>query len=262
MPQTRTFEFRSTNTAIESIGYPAGQEFGKDRRIQKAVSATSLDTPLNRVQNAGFAGASITDLLAVAISPSEGDQLDAEIRARELLRGIGSLQALADLSSDQLRMACGEGDYAVARHLAWLELGRRTSQAGKGPQTQVMSPSDVSHLLRHLRREKREHFIVVLLDAKNNVMRWSTIHIGTLTMSVVGPREVFREAIREGASSIIVAHNHPSGDPEPSPEDIRITQKLEELGSMLDIKLWDHVILGDTSDRWVSLRQRGVFSQK
>jgi DNA repair protein RadC len=118
--------------------------------------------------------------------------------------------------------------------------------------------SVVSYLRQQLRDEKREHFIVVLLDAKNKVIRHVTVHIGTLTSSIVGPREVFREAIREGASGIILAHNHPSGDPEPSIEDVSITRKLAEIGHVLDIPVLDHVILGEF--KVVSLRQEGVIA--
>ncbi len=85
----------------------------------------------------------------------------------------------------------------------------------------------------------------MLLDAKNVVMRVAEIHVGTLTMSPVGPREVFREAIRDGASAIIVAHNHPSGDPTPSPEDRVVTERLKQVGALVDIPVLDHIVIGD-----------------
>lgn len=217
------------------------------------------ETPLARIQVSGFPGASIADLLALALATGPDEQLDAELRARELLRAMGSANAIADVSLEQIRVSAGVDVFRASQCLAWMEIGRKSWIAGKGNPETVMSPENVVQLLKHLRREKREHFVVILLDAKNVVLRWTTIHIGTLTMSVVGPREVFREAVREGASSIIVAHNHPSGDPEPSPEDILITKKLEEIGQMLDIRVWDHIVIGEME--FVSLRQRGHFTK-
>jgi len=106
-------------------------------------------------------------------------------------------------------------------------------------------------------RPEPEHFVAVLVDAKNQVRRVCTVHIGTLTMSIVCPRDVFREAVKEGAAGVIVAHNHPSGDPTPSPEDVDITQKLVEAGKLLAIPLLDHVVIGDRA--FVSLRERGII---
>lgn len=228
--------------------------------IESPIVLNAADSPIERILNAGFLGASTSDLLALCLARNEDAVGDAEVRARELLRGLGKLQAVAELSREQVRQLTGCEDFQALQSLAWMELGRRTAHAGKGEMPTVMSPQDVAHHLKHLRREKREHFVVLLLDAKNNLMRTQTIHIGTLSMSMVGPREVFREAIREGASSIIVAHNHPSGDPTPSPEDEAITRRLAELGQMLDIQVWDHIIVGDPD--WVSLRSQGVFDKK
>jgi DNA repair protein RadC len=92
---------------------------------------------------------------------------------------------------------------------------------------------------------KKEYFVAILLDAKNAVLRVAEIHVGTLTMSPVGGREVYREAVRDGASAVIVAHNHPSGDPTPSPEDRMVTEKLKQIGELLDIPLLDHLVIGE-----------------
>jgi DNA repair protein RadC len=120
-------------------------------------------------------------------------------------------------------------------------------------------PEDVLRLFPNMRREKREHFCLVMLDAQNQVITSRVIHIGTLTMSVVGPREVFREAIREGASAIVVVHNHPSGDVTPSVQDLDLTEKLMEVGYLLDIPLLDHVIIGDPKIK--SFRQSGLLKE-
>jgi DNA repair protein RadC len=105
--------------------------------------------------------------------------------------------------------------------------------------------------------EKREHFLAVLLDTKNRVLRTETISIGTLDSSLVHPREVYRVVVREGAACWIAVHNHPSGDPTPSPEDIAITKRLKDAGELLGVPLIDHLILGDGN--YTSLRERGYL---
>jgi DNA repair protein RadC len=122
----------------------------------------------------------------------------------------------------------------------------------------ICSPQDVVNLLQsELRDTFREHFKSLLLDAKNQVVKVCTVSVGTLDSSLVHPREVFKDAINASAAAIIVAHNHPSGDPAPSAEDRRITQRLFEAGELLGIDLLDSVIIGD--GRWVSLKQLGVL---
>lgn len=124
--------------------------------------------------------------------------------------------------------------------------------------SKIRSPQDVYNLLGpSLRDEKREHFIALLIDTKGGVLRAHTVSIGDLSSSLVHPREVFVEAIRSSAASLIVAHNHPSGDPTPSPEDTAVTRRLREAGQLIGIELLDHVVLGDA--RWVSLREKGLM---
>jgi DNA repair protein RadC len=173
--------------------------------------------------------------------------------ARKLLQRLGSLKALSELGATDLTAATGLEGFEVLRAQALIELGRRCGKTSRGEIRTIESPEDAFELLEYLRGEKREHFVAILLDAKAQVMRVANVHIGTLTASIVGAREVFREAIRDGASSIIVAHNHPSGDPTPSPEDIEVTQKLIEIGELLDIPVLDHIIIGERYAR--SLRE-------
>lgn len=200
----------------------------------------------SRVRSTGVLAASAIDLLAIGIARDENDANATVAPARELLVRIGRLQNLAQISAQDLIDTGGLEPFDSLKVQALIELGRRVGKAGKGESQEVGAPVDVFRLLEHLRFEKREHFIAVLLDAKNQVIRVAPIHVGTLTMSLVGPRELFREAIRDGASSVIIAHNHPSGDPTPSPEDIDMTRKLVEIGRMLDIPIVDHVIIGET----------------
>ena len=214
---------------------------------------------VDRVRASGVRAAMMLDLLAVCFSRRESDANESGVMAQRILRRFQPLQGLANASKADLTALAGLEDFEILRSQALMELGRRLELMGKGTVTAIGCKGDVEEALNYLRFEKREHFVAILLDAKNGIMRVATIHIGTLTSSIVGPREVFREAIREGASAIILAHNHPSGNPEPSPEDLQVTGQLVEIGRMLDIPVLDHVIIGDRSS--VSLQARGQLGK-
>lgn len=206
----------------------------------------------------GLGAASPVDLAAIGFSRREEDVDAGAESAREFIKAGHRLLSLNSLAAEELDRSFGLDGYEALRAMALLELGRRTAQVGKGPITSITKPEDVYHLLRDELRDKRqEFFYAVLVDSKNNVLKKAQIHAGTLTASLVGPREVFREAIREGASALIVAHNHPSGDPTPSPEDVEVTRRLRSVGEMLDIPLLDHVIVGD--ERWTSFADAGLL---
>ncbi len=219
--------------------------------------ARSVSDPLTRIRQLGLTSASASDLLAVAISRRAEDVADCEEPAHRLLRSVKRVRDVVHLSSIQLQEASGLDSFEVLRVLAAIELGRKAGIAGRGDMVEVETPEDVVDELGILVGLSQERFMVVLLDAKNRVIRSDTVHIGTLTQSIVGPREVFRPAVRDGASQIIVAHNHPSGDPTPSPEDIQVTKRLVEVGNALDIPVLDHLIIGEPN--WVSLRRLGYF---
>lgn len=214
------------------------------------------DGPLERIERGGVGLASSVQLLSVALAPQMDDVAPLEPVALELLRRHG-LHRLASLSRADLAEQAGLSSFAAARCLAALELGRRAALAGRGEVVRIDSAKDVAAHFRHLRDAVQEHFCALFLDAKNGVIATRTVHIGTINASLVGPREVFREAIREGASSLIVVHNHPSGDPTPSPEDVQVTERLAEVGRLLDLPLLDHVIVGH--HRYVSLANLGVI---
>ena len=122
----------------------------------------------------------------------------------------------------------------------------------------VRTPEDVAELVKELREKDREHFATVLLNCKNGLIGVEIVSIGILDASLVSPREVFKGAILSNAAAVILCHNHPSGDPSPSTEDIRITKTLQKAGEMLDIKVIDHVIIGNSSH--ISLRESGLLS--
>ncbi len=210
---------------------------------------------LERVRTLGTGAASPIDLIAVALSRREEDVSDEA--ARTLMSKKGNIRRIGELSAQELRDEAGLEPFEALRFFAAVEIGRRIGGAGKGDPTAIDSAADVAQIFSHLRLEKREHFCAVFLDAKNFVIRTATIHIGTQTASLVAPADVFREALREGAVSIIVAHNHPSGDPTPSAEDIIVTDRLVAAGKLLDVPLLDHVVIGER--RHVSFRERGLI---
>ncbi len=213
---------------------------------------------LERIKTRGLGGAPPVDLIAVGFSRREEDADAGLDAALNFIKSGQRLQSLYDPAGEEIQRWFGLDGYEAIRALALLELGRRTANAGKGPVDAINRAEDVFLLLKDELRDKRqEHFFVVLLDTKNTVLKKTQIHVGTLNASLVGPREVFREAIREGASAIIVAHNHPSGDATPSPEDVEVTRKLKEVGKLLDIPLLDHVVVGD--QRWTSLAEAGLM---
>ena len=140
---------------------------------------------------------------------------------------------------------------------AAIELGKRV-MARQGERPLIRSPQDVADLLMpRLCREQREHFFALLLSTKNQVLAMPLIAIGSLNAAIVHPREVFREAIRHSAAAVIAVHNHPSGDPSPSKEDLQLTRQLAQAGNLLSIPLLDHVVLGEQCH--VSLKEQGII---
>lgn len=168
--------------------------------------------------------------------------------ARRILADVQSLRGLADLCADELVLFDGVGVARAARVAAGLELGRRTHQQALARGTPLLSAAGAARHVRDLTALSRnEEFHLVMLDTKSRVLGHRVVSVGTLQASLVHPREVFRPAIRAGAASILVAHNHPSGDPTPSSEDRAVTERLEEVGRWVGIPLVDHLVIGDAA---------------
>lgn len=210
---------------------------------------------LARIQQMGIASVPLHDLLAVVLSREEEDVPHNEDAAAELVRRYPG-RRIVDLSQSEFHAIAGFEPFESIRVLAAIEIGRRAGQSRLQLVESIEGVDDAFKLFGWLAHENQEHFCAAYLNSKGGVISTKVIHIGTLNMSVVGAREVFREAIRESAASIIVAHNHPSGDPTPSDEDIAITEKLTEAGDLLDIRLLDHVVIGH--NRCVSLMREGL----
>lgn len=214
---------------------------------------------LARLKTLGMQAMLPMELLAFAVSKSD-DEVDRWLGvSREMMLAGRKLRKFADLSSDELERTFDLDQDTARRLVAMFTLGRKVGVAGKGELEieTITDPQDVADLLDDLRHERQEHFVAIYLDSKSVILRVATIHIGTANASIVGLREIFREAVREGAVSLIVAHNHPSGDPEPSTEDIEVTAKIKEAGQLLDIQLLDHVIIGER--RFVSLNRQKLM---
>jgi DNA repair protein RadC len=212
--------------------------------------------PRERMLYAGPSALNTAELLAIILRV--GNRNENVIRmAERLLVDFGGLTGLAQASFEELCGARGMGEAKATQIKAALELGRRLLAAAPQERLQVRNPADVANLLMmEMGLLEQEHLRAVLLDTKNFVIRIATVYAGSLNSAVVRVGEVFREAIRANAAAIILAHNHPSGDPTPSPEDVRVTQMVVEAGVLLDISVLDHLIIG--RNRYVSLKERGL----
>ncbi|MFH1730058.1 MAG: DNA repair protein RadC [Planctomycetota bacterium] len=216
------------------------------------------ERPRERLAKLGQQHLTDAELLAIIIGGGARDITAVEL-ARSLIVRFGGFRRLAECSTAELQKVHGIGAAKAAGIKAALEIARRfngppaTSKPGA-----FLSPEAVFERYRHkLGMEKRETFVTMLLDAKNRLIRDLTISQGSLTQSIVHPREVFEPAIRDSAASVIFAHNHPSGDTTPSREDIEITKRLKQTGDVIGIRVLDHVIVSETG--YTSLANEGCL---
>lgn len=217
------------------------------------------ERPRERLLAEGAASLSNTELLAVLLRT--GVKNDSALRVAEKVLALykeRGLAAITQMSAKELSSIKGVGMAKAATILAAVELGRRLALKAAEARTVVHGPADAaSYVMPRFRFERREHFAVLLLNAKNHILALKTISVGTLTSSVVHPREVFQAAIEQSAASVILVHNHPSGDPAPSGEDLAVTRRMVEAGEIMDIPVLDHVIVG--YDKFISLKEEGMI---
>lgn len=177
--------------------------------------------------------------------------------AQTLLVEIGGLAGLHRLSLPELQKKRGIGFVKAVQIQAAVELGRRFSIVHPEEKPRIQSPQDAANLvLYEMGALEQEHLRVLLLDTRNQVIQIVEVYRGSLNSSVIRVGEVFREAVRRNAAAIIVAHNHPSGDPTPSPEDIAVTRAIVDAGKLLDIDVLDHLVI--EKNRYVSLKSKGM----
>lgn len=229
-----------------------GREYGGVRLAQLvAGDRVESDGPVNMVCEAEARQMSLADLLAGVLQTPDANRL-----ALDLLRSFDSLTRLRRATVAELARALGSVDLAYRLKSA-IEFSRRLLTAQDVDRPRITSPADAANLVMDAMRDlKEEHMRLLLLDTRNTVMASPTIYTGSLNTISVRLGDIFRHAVERGAASIIVVHNHPSGDPSPSPEDVNITRNLVAAGKLMDISVLDHLVIGD--GRYVSLKERNL----
>jgi DNA repair protein RadC len=215
------------------------------------------ERPRERLYWNGPTALADVELLALQLGSGTRGRTAVEV-AREMLAAYGSLADVASREAAELARLRGIGPAKAARLAAAFELTRRLRARQPGTRLRLASPAEVyaayAPLMENLRHEV---FRVALLDAQNRLVRDRIVSEGTLSASLVHPREVFKPAILESAAAVILLHNHPSGDPTPSREDVRLTRQLAECARLLDLRIHDHVVIGHGG--YVSLAERGII---
>lgn len=231
-------------------------EIGEEYRVTLKELPADV-RPRERMLAAGPQALSNIELLAIILRTGTREETALELAQRVL--GRGGLSFLGRISLEELTQLKGVGPAKACQVKAALELGRRLAAAGVEERPLVSSPQEVSNLvMEEMRYLDREHFRAVLLDSKNRVVAIEAVAVGILNSSLVHPREVFKAAVVRSAAAVILVHNHPSGDPSPSHDDIAITQRLVEAGKIIGIQVLDHIIIGD--GKYCSLKERAFIS--
>lgn len=213
------------------------------------------ERPVERLWSAGETAISDTELLTVILGPT--GKFNPVAIAGELLARSGGWFGLQRLTLDEIAQVPGIGRERAARIRAALEVARRLARWDLPERMQIRSPADAAQLLMlEMGHLDHEQLRVLLLDTKNRIQKLHTVYVGSLNTSMVRIGELFQEAIRLNSASLIVAHNHPSSDPTPSPEDVLVTRQIIEAGQLLDITILDHLVIA--AGRYVSMRERGL----
>jgi DNA repair protein RadC len=216
----------------------------------------STERPRERLQHYGAEALSTAELLAIILRVGRRGE-NVVVMAQRLLSQFEGLQGLARASFSELCNEKGLSTAKVSQLKAALELGRRLLVTAPEERSPIRSPADVADLLlAEMGHLEQEEMRVLLLDTRHRLKRMHHLYVGSLNASPVRVAELFREAVQTNSAAILAVHNHPSGDPTPSPEDVRVTQMLVQAGKLLDIEVLDHLIIGQ--GRYVSLKERGL----
>ncbi len=235
---------------------------GEPERIEHSKGFTMRDVPISerpreRLQQLGPEALSVQELIAVIMGRGIAGE-SVTVTAQRLMRRFRSLRSVASATVEELATVRGIGPAKACQIKAAFELADRLHSLPDGKKPLVKTPEDVvSQVEGKLRDKRKEHFLAVLLDTRGRVIKVSSVSVGSLDASIVHPREVFSEAMSAGAASVVFAHNHPSGDPEPSAEDIQLNKRLVEVGELVGIDVLDHVIIA--GGKFVSMRRKAVF---
>ncbi|MGE8206081.1 RadC family protein [Heyndrickxia sp. NPDC080065] len=215
------------------------------------------ERPRERLIQNGAKSLSNQELLAILLRTGTKEESVIQM-ANCLLKNFEGLKLLKDASLEEIMSIKGIGFAKAVQILAAVEIGRRIGNLTYHDRYVIRSPEDgANFVMNDMRFLSQEHFVCLYLNTKNQVLHQQTIFIGSLNASIVHPREVFKEAFRRSAASIICIHNHPSGDPAPSREDIEVTKRLVECGKIIGIDILDHIIIGDK--KYVSLKEKGYL---
>ncbi|WP_430488797.1 RadC family protein [Rossellomorea marisflavi] len=215
------------------------------------------ERPRERLIQSGPASLSNQEIIAILLRTGTKSESVLQVSNR-LLASFEGLNLLKDASLEEITSVNGIGLAKAVQIMAAVELGRRISNLGFDDRYSIRSPEDgANYVMNDMRFLSQEHFVCLYLNTKNQVLHKQTIFIGSLNASIVHPREVFKEAFRRSAASIICIHNHPSGDPTPSREDIEVTKRLVECGRIIGIDVLDHLIIGEK--KFISLKEKGYL---
>jgi len=232
-----------------------------ENKIKKSFTIHDLpasERPRERLQKFGAEVLSAQEILALILGRGISGE-SVMVTAQRLLSQFGSLKGIAGASLEELARVRGIGLAKAAQIRAAFELASRLeSYQSTEKRETVKTPEDVVALVRsRLKGKKKEYFLALLLDTRNQLIRVAEISVGSLDSSIVHPREVFKEAVAASAASAIFVHNHPSGDPEASEDDLNLTKRLAEAGEIMGIDVLDHVIIGE--EKYLSLKREGLF---
>jgi len=223
------------------------------RRYPTLRELPESERPVHRMNCYGPAALSTTELLAILAGTPHQLQ-----DAANLMAAFEGIEGVARANMSELQQQPGIGASTAARIKAAFELGRRLIVERPADRCQIRTPADAANLLMpEMGLLEQEHMRTILLDTKNRVIAIPTIYVGSVNTTMIRVAELFREAIRRNCPSLIAVHNHPSGDPTPSPEDVAVTRQIVEAGKLMDVEVLDHVIIGGTT-RFVSLKERGL----
>ena len=216
------------------------------------------ERPRERLLKLGSEALSAQEILALILGRGiKGESV--MVTAQRLLSRFGNLKGIANASVEELTEINGIGPAKAAQIKAVVELSKRLERvADESQKPAIKSSEDVANIVRsRLKGKKKEHFLVLCLDTRNRLINYKPVSMGSLDTSIVHPREVFKEAISSNAASVIFVHNHPSGDPEPSKEDIELTKRPAKAGEIMGIEVLDHIIVCDRS--YLSLKAKKLF---
>lgn len=214
------------------------------------------ERPRERMIKEGAESLSNQELLAILLRTGSHRESVFQLASR-VLKAVGSIRRLTEVSVEELMQIKGIGQAKAVQIKAGVELGRRVGRKQR-ERFSIRSPEDAAeYLMAVLALDQQEKLYCLYLNTKNEVVHEKAVFIGSLNASIVHPREVFKEALKWSAASIIVSHNHPSGDPTPSQEDVQVTRRLTQAGEILGIECLDHLIIGD--GRYVSMKEKGYI---